>query len=138
MKKLFSTVAISLVVASFLGTMVGLLCKVGQLPTNGRWVDWLDWIASIELDKASFFFLAGGALYVMGWATLGKLPKVYTFAKWALVKCFIGVAVVPVFAFVAGYFIPELAVMRALAFTIAAESYVLAAASYFIFTYENA
>lgn len=117
-------------IPALLGIVVGLLYSFGYLGDAGWWIQILDWVANALLDKFGFIFEIAALSYIVLWAFLGKLAKVYSWGKWLLIKCFLGVAVVPVFVFVVSFWIPAFVSLRPDAFFIAIMGLVLSWAWY--------
>lgn len=118
------------VLPAVLGGICGVLYHFGILKDDGLWVNLLDLVAGVFLDKLTFvveLLLAG---YLLVWSFFGKMDGVSKWGRWLAIKCFLGLVVVPAFILVAGPLIPALSVALASAFNLFVMGYILAAVSY--------
>ena len=137
-KPFIVTLLVSALSACALGALAGALFNFGVIGTEGPWVTTLNWVAKTELDKVFFVSFFAGCLYVTGWAILGKLPRVYQIAKWTLIKTFLGVAFVPVFALVASLWIQQIVPARTVCFIVMMQAYVQATVWFYFLPSETA
>ncbi|QVM91147.1 hypothetical protein JYG34_24620 [Pseudomonas entomophila] len=118
------------VLPAVLGGICGTLYHFGILKDDGLWVDLLDLVAGVFLDKFTFvveLLLAG---YLLVWSFFGKMEGVSKWGRLLAVKCFLGLVVIPAFILVAGPLIPALSVALVSAFELFVMGYILAAVSY--------
>lgn len=120
-----------LIIPLLLGVITGFLYNNQIISDHGKWIDTLEWVTEVTLHKPSFVFEYAATLYVIGWAFLGKLTTVFHWSKWFLIKCCIGITVVPVFILGGSYHIPEFRSMLPQATSITIMGYALAWAWYY-------
>lgn len=104
----FTIVAVALSVPVLLGACVAVAYHAHWIGASGFWVDALNFTSKVLLDKATLVFEVAGLIYVAAWTFFGGLHFFYRVSKGFLIKCFVGLAVIPVFAAVAAIAVPEL------------------------------
>jgi|SRR5471030_1948407 len=119
-----------LAITAISGLLCGLLYSKGVIGDTGLWVDTLNWLTKVTLDKVSFSFEFFGALYLVAWAYISKLATVHTWSKWLLIKCCLGFTSVPVFIIFAGFFIAPLTPAQGPALYVSLMGYILGYAWY--------
>jgi hypothetical protein len=114
------------------GVSCGVLYDNQLIGDTGRWVDTLSWIADMTLHVSGFAVEILVGLYILVWALFGKMPRVKIWVMWLIIKCILGLTLVPVFAIGAGFFIAALSPLYEISLQLTIICYVLSAVLYLL------